>query len=332
MNILLISDAWEPQVNGVVRTWQTVINETRRLGHDVKVIHPALFRTVACPTYPEIRLAVNGWKLRGMMEQAQPDAIHIATEGPLGLAARQYCVKHGLPFTTSFHTKFPEYIEQRFRIPARWGYRFLRWFHRPASAMMVATASLKADLEHKSFQNCRIWTRGVDLTLFSPEKRADLDYKAPISLYVGRVAVEKNIEAFLKLDVEGSKLVVGDGPQRAALEKAYPQAHFLGAQFGEELARLYASADVFVFPSKTDTFGLVMLEALASGTAVAAYPVTGPIDVIADTKVGILQEDLEKAVKEALSLRREDCRAYAEGFGWDRCAQLWLSALSPIQP
>lgn len=332
MKIALITDAWSPQVNGVVRTWQTVIAQAQALGHHVEVIHPSLFRTIPCPSYPEIRLAIAPRRrLRSMLRAMRPDAIHIATEGPLGLSARQYAMAHSLPFTTSFHTKFPEYIAKRFYLPEWIGYRYLRWFHATAAHMLVATPSLKQDLQQKSFQNTLLWTRGVDLTCFSSEFRINLGYTTPILLYVGRIAVEKNIESFLSLPMAGTKLVVGDGPQRAALQKAYPDAIFTGAQFGDDLARLYASADVFVFPSLTDTFGLVMLEALASGTPVAAYPVTGPIDVITDEKVGILRQDLHEAVALALTLKREDCRAFAQNFSWKKCAQLWLDALRPIQ-
>ncbi len=332
MKIALITDAWAPQINGVVRTWQTVIHESNSLGHEVEVIHPGLFRTIPCPTYPEIRLAVNLWpRLSQLLGCAGPQAIHIATEGPLGLAARQYCLRHRYPFSTSFHTKFAEYMAKRFRISPKWGYRYLRWFHRPSRAVLIATPSLKAELEQKGFQNTFLWTRGVDLALFHPQKHAHLGYQSPIMLYVGRVAVEKNLEAFLKLPIAGTKLVVGDGPQRAELEARYRDAVFVGPQQGEALARYYASADVFVFPSLTDTFGLVMLEALASGTPVAAYPVTGPIDVIKTFKVGRLHDNLAVATQEALDLNRSDCRTYAEGFSWQKCAKLWLDALSPIQ-
>lgn len=333
MKLLLATDAWMPQINGVVRTLQTVCEEINKLGYIVEVLHPALFRTIPCPTYPEIRLAINAfYRLPQMIDAAAPDAIHICTEGPIGLAARRYCLRRGLPFTTSFHTKFPEYIAERFYVSARYGYCFMRWFHAPAMRMLVATPSLMQDLELKGFRNCQRWTRGVDTRLFHPDKRSDMPFERPIQLYVGRVAIEKNIEAFLSLETGGTKLVVGDGPQRAQLEARYPQARFAGAQHGEALAQYYASADVLVFPSLTDTFGLVMLEALASGTPVAAFPVTGPIDVITDPSVGALDQSLQQAISSALTRDRARCRTYAEGYSWQHCATMLLDALAPISP
>lgn len=333
MKIALVTDAWAPQINGVVRTLQMVVKEIEAAGHGVEVINPSQFKTLPCPTYPEIRLSVNAWPaVSKRLSLLQPDVIHIATEGPLGLMARHYCVKRRLPFTTSFHTKFPEYIEKRFWIPAKTGYRFMRWFHRKAERMMVATPSLKRELEARGFTHCTPWTRGVDTVLFHPHRRVVLPYPAPILLYVGRVAVEKNIEAFLSMDVPGTKLVVGDGPQRAELEARFPDAVFIGAKHGEELASIYASADVFVFPSLTDTFGLVMLEALACGTPVAAFPVTGPIDVMTDDRVGSLSDDLAQATQQALKLNRSQCRDYAEGYSWQQCAAMLLEAFAPIRP
>ncbi len=326
--IALVSDAWAPQVNGVVRTLSEVCNAWREHGHNVVTLTPDKFRTIPCPTYPEIRLAINAWpKMGHMLEAINADAIHIATEGPLGWAARSYCLKHDIPFTTAFHTKFPEYVNKRTGLPKRWGYALLRKFHAPAAHMMVATPSLARELEAKGFTNCTPWTRGVDTELFHPSKRQPLDYPAPILLYVGRVAVEKNIEAFLSLHTEGTKLIVGDGPARADLEKRYPEAVFLGVKKGEELATLYASADCFVFPSKTDTFGLVMLEAMAAGTPVAAYPVTGPLDVLKDGKAAAMHETLSHAIEKALTLSRDASREYALNFSWQRCADLLSAAL-----
>ncbi len=326
-HIVLVTDAWYPQVNGVVRSWDMVRGELERLGYRVTVIAPEQFRTIPCPTYPSIRLAVNTWpKLGRMLRAAAPDYVHIATEGPLGWAARRVCLKEGWRFTTSFHTKFPEYIQRRFRVPERWSYAVLRRFHRKAAHMLVATPSLKRELEEKGFNNTALWTRGVDTALFTLEYgKALLDgYARPIWLYVGRVAVEKNLEAFLALPLEGTKLVVGDGPALKPLQEKYTDSVFLGAKFGEELAQHFAASDVFVFPSKTDTFGLVMLEAMASGLPVAAYPVTGPVDVVKSKKVGVLDEDLATAAMRALALRPEDARAYALQYSWENCAKLFL--------
>lgn len=281
------------------------------------MVTPDLFISVPCPTYPEIRLCLlPGRKIRKIFAQSPPDAVHIATEGPLGLAARNHCVKYDIPFTTAFHTRFAEYVNARIKMPVSWGYAALRWFHRPSRAMMVATASLETDLKSRGFSNIVRWTRGIDTTLFFPRNSSSLDYARPIFLYVGRIAVEKNIENFLALHLPGKKVVVGEGPQRKELERKYPDAAFLGLKEGEDLAKIYAAADVFVFPSKTDTFGLVLLEALASGVPVAAYPVTGPLDVIGNHPVGILDSDLRKAAIEALDINRETCREYAMAFSW----------------
>ena len=281
MRILIVSDAWLPQVNGVVRTLSTVQRELQAMGHVVEVMGPDRFRTIPCPTYPEIRLALfPGRRLAGLIDGFAPQAIHIATEGPLGMAARRWCLKHRLPFTTAYHTRFPEYVRARLLFPLAWTYAILRRFHGKSSGVMVATRSIRADLERRGFGNIRDWTRGVDLALFHPAKKRPTDLAHPIFAFVGRVAVEKNIEAFLDLDLPGTKLVVGDGPQLDQLKRRYPRVHFAGAHAGEALAGWFAAADVFVFPSRTDTFGLVMLEALASGLPVAAYPVPGPLDVV----------------------------------------------------
>jgi glycosyltransferase involved in cell wall biosynthesis len=277
MKIALISDAWSPQINGVVTTLQTTCERLRGKGHSVETITPDQFRTWPCPSYPEIRLAFGcGPKLRARLDDFQPDAIHIATEAPLGLAARAYCKRRNLPFTTSFHTRFAEYVQMRTGLPLSWGYAFLRWFHNGGERMMTATPGLVEELKSRGFKNPVLWARGVDTELFRPRDRDFLDVPRPVLLYTGRVAVEKNIEAFLRLKTPGTKVVVGDGPQREELERKYPAVRFVGYKHGEELARHMAAADVFVFPSLTDTFGLVMLEALACGVPVAAFPVQGP--------------------------------------------------------
>lgn len=333
MRIAIVSDAWFPQVNGVVRTLSTVRDTLAAQGHAVAVIAPDRFRTVPCPTYPEIRLALWPWPgLRRMIDAFGPDAIHIATEGPLGLAARRFCLTRGLPFTTAFHTKFPEYVHARFRAPVSWGYAAMRRFHRPSSGVMVATASLRKALEARGFANIRTWTRGVDVGLFKPRPKTALDAPRPIWMFVGRVAVEKNIEAFLTLDLPGTKYVVGDGPMLDRLKRHFPEARFAGARFGEDLAAHLACADVFVFPSRTDTFGLVLLEALASGVPVAAYPVTGPLDVVGGTDVAVLDDDLGRAARAALHLSPERCREFALGYSWDACARLFVDNLAPFSP
>ncbi|TNE40694.1 MAG: glycosyltransferase family 1 protein [Alphaproteobacteria bacterium] len=331
MRILLVTDAWHPQVNGVVRTLSTLQQYLTGAGDTVRMVTPELFRSLPCPTYPEIRLSLfPGGKLKRLFEEFQPEAVHIATEGPLGLAARRYCMKHDLPFTTAFHTRFAEYINARIKLPLTIGYAMLRWFHGPSRAVMVATQSLEDDLRLRGFAHIVRWTRGIDTNLFRPRERAANDLDEPIFLYVGRVAIEKNIEAFLKLDLPGKKIVVGDGPQRRQLENRYPDAEFLGLKEGEELAALYAAADVFVFPSRTDTFGLVLLEALASGLSVAAYPVTGPLDVIGSNPVGVLDEDLQSAALKALEIPKEACRAFALDFSWDTSAAQFRNNLSPF--
>jgi glycosyltransferase involved in cell wall biosynthesis len=332
LHVAIVTDAWHPQVNGVVRTLATTGEELRGLGHRVSFITPDRFRTLPCPTYPEIRLALLPQRrMARLLDAAAPCAIHIATEGPLGHAARRYCLKRGLPFTTAYHTRFPEYVRARARIPLAWTYALMRRFHAPSGGVMVATASLRRELEVRGFTNLRHWTRGVDLVLFHPRPSV-LDLPRPILMYVGRVAVEKNIAAFLAIDHPGSKVVVGDGPQRAELERRFPEAVFVGAKQGEELAAHYASADVFVFPSRTDTFGLVLIEAMACGVPVAAYPVPGPLDVIGESGAGALDEDLGHAVVRALAIDRATARAHALGFTWRRCAETFLGNLQPFDP
>lgn len=297
------------------------------------MITPEQFRSVPCPTYPEIRLALfPGRRMARTIERFRPCVVHIATEGPLGLTARRYCVRRGIPFTTAYHTKFPEYLEARMPIPASLTYKGMRWFHKPSSAVMVATATVENELARRGFGNIRRWSRGVDTTLFRPRDKAFLDLPRPIALYVGRVAVEKNIEAFLALPEPRSKVVVGDGPQLEQLARKYPDVRFVGLKEGEDLARHYAAADVFVFPSLTDTFGLVLLEALACGVPVAAYPVAGPLDVIGDAPVGCLHDDLAVAVREALKASPDACRAHAEKYSWAASTAQFLDNVKPFPP
>lgn len=331
MKILIVTDAWTPQVNGVVRTLQAVCTELEQMGHQIELISPDQFRSLPCPTYPEIRLALTA-SVGTRIEESAVDAIHIATEGPLGIAARRYCIKQDLPFTTAYHTQFPDYVAKRTKLPARWFWRYIRWFHAPAAAVMVSTATVEKQLRDNGIANTRHWGRGVDLKLFTaegPRHPAFDGLVGPILLYVGRVAVEKNVEAFLTLDHEGTKVVIGDGPALETLKVRFPEVRFLGKVTGADLAAAYRSADVFVFPSRTDTFGLVLIEALAAGTPVAAYPVQGPIDVLTD-EVACMDEDLGRAVSEALKRDRAACAAYAGRFGWDESAQQFLDALVPI--
>lgn len=340
LKILIVTDAWAPQVNGVVRTLEILGQDLATLGHTLRYVTPLGRRTFPMPTYPEIRLALFQKRalLREIAEFA-PDAIHIATEGSLGLAARAVCRKHGIAFSTAFHTRFAEYVHARFRmVPERVVWRWLRWFHHPATAVMVATNALKRDLASHGFKNLRIWSRGVDVERFRPIADARHPYDGPIWIYVGRVAVEKNIESFLALDLPGTKLVVGDGPALAALTRKYPDVKFLGALNGEALVRAYAGSDVFVFPSRTDTFGLVMLEALACGLPVAAYPVEGPLDVVGGSTVAVLDEDLRKACLGALEIARNPGpvtpRAFAESHSWRACTLQFLRnlAVEPDEP
>jgi glycosyltransferase involved in cell wall biosynthesis len=329
--ILIVSDAWKPQVNGVVRTLVATVTELERLGCAVEVVGPDRFATLPCPTYPEIRLA---WRpKRGIVraiEAFAPDALHIATEGPLGMAARKLCLERGWAFTTAYHTQFPEYVQARLRAPLSWTYAILRRFHSPSKAVMVATPSLERALAARGFGNLRRWSRGVDLDLFRPRPKDLYDAPRPILLYAGRVAVEKNIEAFLALDLPGTKVVIGRGPALDGLKAAYPSARFLGFLENGVLAAHVAAADVFVFPSRTDTFGLVLLEALASGVPVAAYPVTGPLDVIADSGAGVLDEDLGRAVTRALAIDPVVCRRHALAYSWEAAARQFLVNLAHV--
>ncbi|MEO1046309.1 MAG: glycosyltransferase family 1 protein [Pseudomonadota bacterium] len=333
MRIALITDAWAPQMNGVVRTLNAVTDRLRQAGHEICVISPDQYLSVPCPSYPEIRLALarTASVSRKICDFA-PDAIHIATEGPLGLAARRHCLRHGLPFTTAYHTQFPDYVARRIGISADYIWPYIRWFHGPAEQTMVATASIRAQLAEQGLERLTHWGRGVDLDCFRPDTPAPAlydDLPRPIQLYVGRVAVEKNIGAFLDTSHPGSKVVVGDGPALESLKAAYPQAHFAGVQKGRALAGYYANADIFVFPSRTDTFGLVMIEALASGTPVAAYPVAGPKDIIRDG-IGVLDDDLERAIAIALRCDRDAAARYGRTFSWETSARQFLSALKPL--
>jgi len=337
MRIMVVTDAWEPQVNGVVRTLTRVIQECREMGHEVEVIAPIDgFRTIPLPTYPEIKLVLGARKaVEQRFRDFEPEAIHIATEGPLGWTARGICRRWKLPFTTSYHTRFPEYLHARFPIiPLKAAYQFMRTFHNSGGRLMVATPTMRDDLAARGFKNITAWARGVDTEMFHPKRRGVnggvyKDLTGPIHLNVGRIAVEKNISVFLDLDVPGTKVIVGDGPQREELEKKYPDAVFLGSKFGEELAQHFADADTFVFPSLTDTFGLVILEAMAAGTPVAALPAPGPSDIIPGSGAGAVSDDLQACVMECLELDRATCRTYAETFSWKACAEEFVENLTP---
>lgn len=330
--ILIVSDAWFPQVNGVVRTLSVVTEKLRAMGDTVEVIGPDRFRSIPTPGYAEIRLAIAPKrKLARLVADFRPEVIHIATEGPLGWAMRSLCRSNHWPFTTAFHTRFPEYLEARTGIPADWSWRVMRRFHEAGDGTFAATTSLRQELTRRGFTKLRPWTRGVDLDKFRPgEGDPWAGLQRPIFLYAGRVAIEKNIEAFLALDLPGSKVVVGGGPALEGLKQKFPQVTFTGYRENGALARSYAGADVFVFPSRTDTFGLVLLEALASGTPVAAFPVTGPIDVVTDARVGALNEDLRTACLKALDCDRTACREHAEAWSWDACVAQFRAALVPI--
>ncbi len=331
MRILVATDAWHPQVNGVVRTLTNMAEAARAFGVEISFLTPQSFRTFAMPSYPDLRLALPYQaKIARLIAEARPDSIHIATEGPIGLLVRRYCRKNQLPFTTSFHTRFPEYISARLPIPEAWIWRALRAFHGPSQAVMAATPALAGELRARGFRNVVLWPRGVDAGQFHP-RAADLGLPRPVFLCVGRVAVEKNLEAFLDLDLPGTKVIVGDGPARAALTRKYPQAVFLGARQGKELAEAYAAADAFVFPSKTDTFGLVLLEALASGLPVAAFPVTGPRDVIGNEPVGALNDDLRIACLTAVTISPQACLAFAARHTWEASARAFVENITNVR-
>jgi 1,2-diacylglycerol 3-alpha-glucosyltransferase/glucuronosyltransferase len=331
MRILVATDAWHPQVNGVVRTLTHMADAAKSFGVEVSFLTPESFRTVAMPSYPDLRLAVPyPARIARLIAEARPDSIHIATEGPIGFLVRRYCRQRRLPFSTSFHTRFPEYISARLPVPESWIWAALRAFHGPSQAVMAATPALAGELRSRGFRNVVLWPRGVDIRQFHP-RAVDLGLPRPVFLCVGRVAVEKNLEAFLDLDLPGTKVIVGDGPARMALARKYPHAVFLGARQGEDLARAYAGADVFVFPSKTDTFGLVLLEALASGLPVAAFPVTGPRDVIGSAPVGALNEDLRLACLTAATISPQACLEFAARYTWEASARVFVENITDVR-
>jgi len=333
-SIAIITDAWHPQTNGVVRTLSMTCDVLRRWGHTVSVISPDQYWSFPAPSYPEIRLAVAAPGAVGRaLARIAPDAVHIATEGPLGFAARRYCVNRKVPFSTAYHTQFPDYLARRTGLPADLFWPYIRWFHRPAKRIMVATETIRDELRKQRLSHLHHWSRGVDLACFSPDAPRPLEYdklKGPIMLYVGRVAVEKNIEAFLSCTYEGTKVVVGDGPARTELERRFPGAVFLGKRKGRDLAGCYAGADVFVFPSKTDTFGLVMIEALACGTPVAAFPVAGPLDILNDD-VGAMSENLDRAIDAALYSDRTVCAAHGASYSWDSATCQFIAGLTELE-
>jgi glycosyltransferase involved in cell wall biosynthesis len=331
MRVLVATDAWYPQVNGVVRTLTSLARSAQSLGVSIEFLSPDGFPTAPVPTYPDLRLAMpSRAKIARRIEEAKPDAIHIATEGPIGHMARAYCRAHGRPFTTSYTTRFPEYISARVPIPEAWTYAVLRRFHAAAAVTMVATPSLMAELGQRGFANLGMWTRGVDANLFSPDRAIDLGFTRPVFVCVGRVAVEKNLDAFLSLDLPGTKVVVGTGPQESALKHRFPDAKFLGQMENGMLAAHLAAADVFVFPSRTDTFGVVQLDALASGVPIAAYPVTGPKDVIGGNSIGVLNEDLRTACLEALQIPKAACRTFALSRSWETSARQFIGHVQKV--
>jgi glycosyltransferase involved in cell wall biosynthesis len=332
MRIAIPTDAWHPQVSGVVTKFVRMACEIEQMGHKVLFVTPDMFKTVPCPTYPQIRLALNPRKRTAkLLDAFAPDYIHLATEGPIGLAARAYCLERNYPFTTSYTTRFPEYIRLRFPVPLRLSYSVFRWFHSASSGVMVSTPAMMRELAGWGFKNLVQWTPGVDTTLFSPEKKMLLSDERPILTFVGRVAVEKSIEEFLDLNLGGTKYIVGDGPDFSRLKAKYPEARFVGFKSGEELAGYFASSDVFVFPSRTDTFGLVILEALASGVPVAAYPVRGPMDILRQGETGVMEESLGEAVLKAFTIDRSKCREYALSHGWEESTRDFISNLALIR-
>jgi len=327
--IAIVTDAWHPQVNGVVRTLSAMCEGLAEVGHETAVFGPDRYRTIPCPGYPAIRLAIGAGRWLGRQLAAfAPHAVHIATEGPLGLAARAFCLKRDWPFTSAYHTRFPEYLYARCGMPLAWSYAALRRFHAPSRGVMVATQTMRRELAERGFDRLVAWTRGVDTGLFRPGCEPAVELPRPVFLYIGRVAVEKNLPAFLDLDLPGSKLVVGDGPSLAAMKRRYPQVHFAGAQSGEALVRHYAAADVMVLPSRTETFGLVLLEALACGVPVAAFPSAGPIDVIGNSGAGVIDEDLRRAACAALDIPRERCLAHAGRFSWQASIDQFIGHLA----
>ena len=331
MRILIVSDAWEPQVNGVVRTLKMTRRELELKGHQTELISPLGFRSLPCPTYPEISLALcTTGQLERQIDRFVPDCLHIATEGPLGWQARRIALKRKWPFTTAYHSRFSEYVAARFGVPVGWTYALLRRFHNAARATLAPTPAIVADLKARGFAHARLWSRGVDLSLFKPDGERVESAQRPVFLYVGRIAVEKQVDAFLRLDLPGEKWVAGEGPERRRLQAEFPEARWLGALDGQDLARLYRSADVMVFPSVNDTFGLVMVESMACGTPVAAFPVPGPLDVIGDSQGGVMHADLREACLLALELSRKLVRRRAEEFSWSAATEQMLAALQVI--
>jgi glycosyltransferase involved in cell wall biosynthesis len=331
MKILIVSEAWNPQINGVVRTLKMTSRELTRLGHTVELLSPQGFHSVPCPTYPDIRLCITTpSEVARRIDAFGPDCLHIATEGPLGWMARTVALRRSWPFTTAYHSRFPEYIHARVRFPLAWSYAVLRAFHNAGRGTLVPTPAIMQDLRQRGFTQARLWGRGVDLVAFTPEGERMSRGEGPVFLYVGRLAVEKNIEAFLSLDLPGEKWVAGEGPAEAGLKTRFPNARWLGVLDGPSLAALYRTADVMVFPSLTDTFGLVILESLACGTPVAAFPVAGPIDVIGTSSAGVMHADLRTACLQALKISRNAARAHAETFSWAAASAQFLSALKPI--
>jgi glycosyltransferase involved in cell wall biosynthesis len=330
VRIAIVTDAWRPQVNGVVRTFEQTRRALEAIGHEVLMLSAQGMRSVPCPSYPEIPIALfPGRSVMRALDEYVPHAVHVATEGPVGAAGRRWCLRRHQPFTSSFHTQFPEYIRARVPVPVDWSYAWVRRFHRAAVRTLVPTASQIARLQQRAFANLHLWPRGVDTAVFRPDDALELGLPRPVCVYMGRVAVEKNIEAFLALELPGSKLVIGDGPQRAKLAAAFPDAVFVGMKQGRDLARHVAGGDVFVFPSLTDTFGVVLLEAMACGLAVAAFPVTGPIDVVQPGRTGVLDRDLRQAVLGALALDPAPCVAYARSRSWRAATDTFLSLLAP---
>jgi len=328
MNILIITDAWFPQVNGVVTTLSNVVINLRKNGHIVDVIDPSRFKCIPMPMYPEIKIAINPSELKKIIKFNKYDAIHIATEGPLGMVARKLLIRNKLAFSTAVHTKFPEYVKSRIGLPLFLGYSFMRWFHNAAFHNLVNTQSHAEELKNWGFNSTTLWSRAIDHSIFH-NSHPKIEFDLPYLLYAGRVSIEKNLDDFLKLSTPQKKVVVGDGPHKNYLEKKYPEVYFAGYKTGIELARWYAGADAFVFPSKTDTFGIVLLEAMACGTPVAAYPVTGPADVVINGLNGYLSNDLSKAIYEATKVLESDCRSFALQFTWDKVAEQFLNALVP---
>jgi glycosyltransferase involved in cell wall biosynthesis len=327
MKIAIITDTWDA-VNGVVTTFRHVIEELKIRGHEILIIEPSMFKTISAPRYKEIKLAYDLWKIKKYLNEFNPDAIHIVTEGPIGLAARFYCRFGKIPHNSSYHTKFPEYLEVYYYIPKRLGYYILKLFHKFSSRVLVPSKTIKQELEEYNFKNnILIWSRGVDKSIFKPKQRIKNERK--ILLSVSRVSIEKNLDAFCSIQTDARKILVGDGPYLDTLKKKYSDVEFVGYKFGEELAAYYLMADVFVFTSKTDTYGVVMLEAIACGTPIAAFPVTGPIDIITE-KSGVMDEDINKAIEKCYALSRDDVFLCSEHFSWKNTADIFEKALVKI--